>query len=152
MQPGVGDHAPFDLERPFGPATAGVFPVLAEEIAVTVQRDVRPRPELHGSELFEHVRVIPAEVFPARARRPPRSGRPEARAWRCSSDRLFAGCLGRLARSRTPAFDGIDNSAYVTGKAMHSARDSWIYIDGENFQGMRQDIGDDPETWSTSCW
>jgi hypothetical protein len=40
----------------------------------------------------------------------------------------------------------------VTGKAMHSARDSWIYIDGENFQGMRQDIGDDPETWSTSCW
>jgi hypothetical protein len=25
-------------------------------------------------------------------------------------------------------FDGIDNSAYVTGKDMHSARDSWIYI------------------------
>ena len=26
-------------------------------------------------------------------------------------------------------FDGIDNTAYVTGKAKHSARDSWIYID-----------------------
>ena len=32
-------------------------------------------------------------------------------------------------------FDGIDNSAYVTGKAMHSARDSWIYIDGEIVRG-----------------
>src|SRR6201987_1273782 len=30
-------------------------------------------------------------------------------------------------------FDGIDNSAYVTGKAKHSARNGWIYIDGENF-------------------
>ena len=30
-------------------------------------------------------------------------------------------------------FDGIDNSAYVTGKAKHSARDGWVYIDGENF-------------------
>ena len=30
-------------------------------------------------------------------------------------------------------FDGIDNTAYVTGKAKHSARKSWIYIDGENF-------------------
>ena len=42
-------------------------------------------------------------------------------------------------------FDGIDNSAYVTGKAKHSARDGWIYIDGENFQGMRADI-DEPST------
>jgi Sulfatase len=50
-------------------------------------------------------------------------------------------------------FDGIDNSAYVTGKAMHSARDSWIYIDGETFQGMRQDIGGDPETpWLRHAW
>ena len=40
-------------------------------------------------------------------------------------------------------FDGIDNSAYVTGKAKHSARDSWIYIDGETFQGMRADIDND---------
>ena len=30
-------------------------------------------------------------------------------------------------------FDSIDNSAYVIGKAKHSARNSWIYIDGENF-------------------
>ncbi len=42
-------------------------------------------------------------------------------------------------------FDGIDNSAYVTGKARHSARNSWIYIDGEAFGGVRSDIGDDPE-------
>ena len=28
-------------------------------------------------------------------------------------------------------FDSIDNSAYVLGKAPHSARTSWIYIDGE---------------------
>ena len=42
-------------------------------------------------------------------------------------------------------FDGIDNSAYVTGKAKHSARDGWIYIDGENFCGVRADVGGDPE-------
>jgi len=42
-------------------------------------------------------------------------------------------------------FDGIDNSAYVTGKAKHSARDSWIYIDGESFQGMRADIDNEPD-------
>jgi arylsulfatase A-like enzyme len=42
-------------------------------------------------------------------------------------------------------FDGIDNSAYVTGKAAHSARNSFMYIDGEAFGGIRVDIGDDPE-------
>jgi arylsulfatase A-like enzyme len=42
-------------------------------------------------------------------------------------------------------FDGIDNSAYVTGKAPHSARNSWVYIDGEAFGGVRVDIGGDPE-------
>ena len=42
-------------------------------------------------------------------------------------------------------FDGIDNTAYVTGKAKHSARDGWIYTDGEKFLGMRADVGDDPE-------
>jgi arylsulfatase A-like enzyme len=41
-------------------------------------------------------------------------------------------------------FDGIDNSAYITGKSKHSARDSWIYIDGEGFSGARVDIGGDP--------
>jgi hypothetical protein len=36
---------------------------------------------------------------------------------------------------------------------MHSARDSWIYVDGETFQGMRQDIGDDPEApWLRHAW
>jgi len=42
-------------------------------------------------------------------------------------------------------FDGLDNSAYVTGKARHSVRNSWVYIDGEAFGGIRTDIGDDPE-------
>lgn len=50
-------------------------------------------------------------------------------------------------------FDGIDNTAYVTGKDMHWARGSWIYIDGEKFQGMRVDVGDDPETpWLRIAW
>ena len=42
-------------------------------------------------------------------------------------------------------FDSIDNSAYIMGKAKHSARNSWIYIDGENFMGARYDIGGDPK-------
>jgi arylsulfatase len=41
-------------------------------------------------------------------------------------------------------FDSIDNSAYIMGKAKHSARDAWIYIDGETFAGARADIGGDP--------
>ena len=41
-------------------------------------------------------------------------------------------------------FDGIDNSAYVLGQSKHSKRDSWVYIDGENFSGARADIGGDP--------
>ncbi|MEN3297432.1 MAG: hypothetical protein V7642_6685 [Burkholderiales bacterium] len=50
-------------------------------------------------------------------------------------------------------FDGVDNSAYVTGKAQHSARDSWIYIDGENFNGVRADIGGDPDApWLRIAW
>ena len=50
-------------------------------------------------------------------------------------------------------FDGIDNTADVTGKAMHSARASWIYIDGENFQGMRVDVDGDPEApWLRIAW
>ena len=46
-------------------------------------------------------------------------------------------------------FDSIDNSAYILGKAKHSARDSWIYIDGENFMGARADIGGDPDNDDT---
>jgi arylsulfatase A-like enzyme len=50
-------------------------------------------------------------------------------------------------------FDSIDNSAYVLGKAPHSARNSWIYIDGEVFNGARVDIGDDPkEPWVHIAW
>ena len=50
-------------------------------------------------------------------------------------------------------FDSIDNSAYILGKAEHSARDSWIYIDGENFLGVRADIGGDPkEPWLKIAW
>jgi hypothetical protein len=42
-------------------------------------------------------------------------------------------------------FDSIDNSAYILGQAQHSARTSWIYIDGEVFEGARADIGGDPK-------
>src|SRR5271163_4787681 len=41
-------------------------------------------------------------------------------------------------------FDSIDNSAYILGKARHSARKTWVYINGENFGAVRADIGDDP--------
>ena len=45
-------------------------------------------------------------------------------------------------------FDSVDNSAYILGTAQHSARNSWVYIDGETFQGVRADIGGDPnEPW-----
>jgi arylsulfatase A-like enzyme len=50
-------------------------------------------------------------------------------------------------------FDSIDNSAYVLGKAQHSARTSWIYVDGEVFEGARADIGGDPnEPWVHIAW
>lgn len=42
-------------------------------------------------------------------------------------------------------FDSIDNSAYILGKAKHSARKSWIYIDGESFLGARADVDGDPK-------
>ncbi len=50
-------------------------------------------------------------------------------------------------------FDSIDNSAYILGKAPHSARTSWIYIDGETFQGVRADIRGGPnEPWINMAW
>ena len=50
-------------------------------------------------------------------------------------------------------FDSIDNSAYILGKSPHSARRSWIYIDGENFNAIRVDIGGDPkEPWMNIAW
>ena len=50
-------------------------------------------------------------------------------------------------------FDGVDNTAYVTGKDAHSARGSWVYIDGEDFKGVRADIGGDPkEPWIRIAW
>ena len=50
-------------------------------------------------------------------------------------------------------FDSIDNSAYILGKAEHSARRSWIYIDGEVFEGSRVDIaGDTKEPWVNIAW
>jgi hypothetical protein len=41
-------------------------------------------------------------------------------------------------------FDSIDNSDYILGNAKHSARRSWVYIDGENFMGARTDVAGDP--------
>lgn len=50
-------------------------------------------------------------------------------------------------------FDSIDNSAYILGKSPHSARKSWVYIDGENFNAIRVDIGGDPkEPWLSIAW
>jgi arylsulfatase len=50
-------------------------------------------------------------------------------------------------------FDGIDNSDYILGTAPHSARRSWVYIDGEVFQGARADISGDPnEPWVSIAW
>ena len=41
-------------------------------------------------------------------------------------------------------FDSIDNSAWILGKAKHSARNTWIYIGGEEFHGVRVDVAGDP--------
>jgi len=50
-------------------------------------------------------------------------------------------------------FDSIDNSAYILGKAEHSARTTWVYIDGETFQGVRADVRGDPnEPWVNIAW
>jgi arylsulfatase A-like enzyme len=50
-------------------------------------------------------------------------------------------------------FDSIDNSAYILGKTEHSARKSWIYINGETFHAARADIGGDPkEPWVNIAW
>jgi arylsulfatase A-like enzyme len=50
-------------------------------------------------------------------------------------------------------FDSIDNSAYILGQSPHSARRSWVYIDGENFGAIRVDIGGDPnEPWVNIAW
>jgi arylsulfatase A-like enzyme len=50
-------------------------------------------------------------------------------------------------------FDSVDNSAYILGKAPHSARKSWIYINGEYLNAIRADIGGDPnEPWVNIAW
>ncbi len=41
-------------------------------------------------------------------------------------------------------FDGIDNSAYVTGKSPNSARNSFIYIDGEALGAVRPTLAATP--------
>ena len=42
-------------------------------------------------------------------------------------------------------FDSIDNSAYILGKDKHSARRSWIYINGEALGAVRADVAGDPQ-------
>ena len=50
-------------------------------------------------------------------------------------------------------FDSIDNSAYILGKSPHSARKSWIFINGEYLNAIRVDIGGDPnEPWVNIAW
>jgi len=40
-------------------------------------------------------------------------------------------------------FDSIDNSAYILGKQKHSARTSWVYINGEYLNAVRVDMSGD---------
>lgn len=49
-------------------------------------------------------------------------------------------------------FDSIDNSAYILGKSPHSARDSWIYVDGESFEAVRVDVRDPKQPWLNIAW
>src|SRR5271166_6318243 len=50
-------------------------------------------------------------------------------------------------------FDSIDNSAYILGKAPHSARRSWIFINGEYLHAIRTDMAGDPkEPWVNIAW
>jgi arylsulfatase A-like enzyme len=50
-------------------------------------------------------------------------------------------------------FDSIDNSAYILGKSQHSARRSWIFINGEYLNAIRTDIAGDPnEPWVNIAW
>ncbi len=50
-------------------------------------------------------------------------------------------------------FDSIDNSAYILGKSDHSARNSWVYINGEYLNAIRTDIGGDPQQpWLRIAW
>ena len=50
-------------------------------------------------------------------------------------------------------FDSMDNSAYILGKSPHSARKSWIYVNGEYLNAIRVDIGGDPQTpWLNIAW
>jgi arylsulfatase len=50
-------------------------------------------------------------------------------------------------------FDSIDNSAYILGKAQHSARKSWIYVNGEYLNAVRADVSGDPnEPWVNIAW
>ena len=50
-------------------------------------------------------------------------------------------------------FDSIDNSAYILGKSPHSARKSWVFINGEYLNGIRVDMGgDEKEPWLNIAW
>jgi arylsulfatase len=56
---------------------------------------------------------------------------------------------------RSIYFDSIDNSAYILGKAKHSARRSWIYINGEALGAVRADVAGDlgkPEEDINIAW
>ena len=50
-------------------------------------------------------------------------------------------------------FDSIDNSSYILGKSSHSARRSWVYINGEYLNAIRVDMaGDADEPWLNIAW
>lgn len=49
-------------------------------------------------------------------------------------------------------FDSINNSDYILGKSPHSARASWVYVDGETFEGVRADMRDPQLPWVNIAW
>ena len=71
-----------------------------------------------------------------------RSGR-RSRRWSASRRRPMA--HGRTTTASRSISTASTTAPTSLGKAKHSARTSWIYVDGETFAGARADIGDDPE-------
>ena len=50
-------------------------------------------------------------------------------------------------------FDSVDNSAYILGKSQHSARRSWVFVNGEYLNAIRVDMAGDPkEPWVNIAW
>ena len=72
------------------------------------------------------------------------------RAWSASPRRRMIGSAMTASRSTSTASTTAPTSS---ARPQHSARTSWIYIDGETFDGVRVDISGDPnEPWVHMAW